>query len=194
MNMNEIFEDDVMAPEMEASVDTTTKTKRDPLTKYKELSSEQQEVVDGLVNEVVEKLGGADDINLALLLGLLDKLNEQKKSAREIEKVKAKKQKEIEKAKLATLGDDLKPLLSVGDVITYYAATLKVTFEAKIAKITEKGVRVEIALDTKTTLKNGEVTTAKTLAGLNPGMKSVAFGKIKTVNGQASVDFVNNGR
>ena len=92
MVVEEVVESQADAQVVETPADEPAKetTKRDPLAKYKELSEENQATVDEIVADVIGKIGGEDNIDLAMLLGILDKLNAEKKSAREVEKQKEK--------------------------------------------------------------------------------------------------------
>lgn len=168
----------------------TKKATRDPLAKFNELSAEKQDLVNGIVDEVIEKIGGADDIDLALLLGVLDKLNAEKKTARENDKQKQKERKLAEKEKAEENGLLVKEKIAVGDVIDYYMSTAKVTIlNAKVLKVTEKSVRITVDADTKV-LYNKKETTAGEITGLKLGDKSVAFGKIGKVNGLELAEYL----
>lgn len=80
MVVEEVVESQADAQVVETPADEPAKetTKRDPLAKYKELSEENQATVDEIVADVIGKIGGEDNIDLAMLLGILDKLNAEK--------------------------------------------------------------------------------------------------------------------
>ncbi len=166
-----------------ASVASAETVKRDPLSQYKNLSSAEQNAVDTIVSGVLDQIGGANNIDLNLLLGILDKLNAEKKTARENAKSKEKEQKEARKAMAEAKGEQLKNTVNPGDTITYFAATAKVTFTTKVMKVTDKCVRIEIDADTSCIDKTGKVMKAGDIPTLKLGMKSVAFSKIATING-----------
>lgn len=175
---------------VESAVTETKKATRDPLAKFNELTAEKQDLVNGIVDEVIEKIGGADDIDLALLLGILDKLNAEKKTARENDKQKQKERKLAEKEKAEENGLQVKEKIAVGDEIDYYMSTAKVTIlNAKVLKVTEKSVRITVDADTKV-LYNGKETTAGEITGLKLGDKSVAFAKIGKVNGLEVAEYL----
>lgn len=172
--MNDVMENEVAV--------ATEKKTRDPLAKFNELSADQQELVQGVVDDVVGQIGG-EDVNLALLLGVLDKLNALKKTAREIAKENEKKEKEIAKEQAVARGNKLKSHLTVGDRISYFMATNKITIkDVVITKITEKSARIEVTADTTCIDKDGNEILASDIPTLKLGMKSVAFGKILTLN------------
>jgi hypothetical protein len=162
-------------------------TKRDPLAKYKELSAEDQATVDGIVADVIAKVGG-DDINLAMLLGILDKLNAEKKTAREAEKVKEKERKAAAKENQAVLAQKIadEKLVKEQDKLDYFMSTTKVTIlQATVIKVTDKSARIDVTADSLVLYKGKEMK-AGDVAGLKLGKKSVPFGKIQnlTRNGE----------
>lgn len=196
----EMFENEVVENEVVETVvnetteaeapETETGTKRDPLAKYNELSEDRQEIVNGIVDTVLDSIGGADNIDLALLLGVLDKLNAEKKTARELAKAKEKEQKALAKEEAASNGEKIKAKIKEGDSIDTYMSTAKVTIlDAKVLKVTEKSVRIDVTKDTKVLYK-GKETTAGEVSGLKLGKKSVAFAKITKVNAQALADYL----
>lgn len=164
-----------------------TTTKRDPLAKYKELTADRQATVDSIVAEVIGKIGGADDIDLPMLLGILDKLNAEKKTAKEADKAKEAERKAAAKEIADANGLLVKDKVQVGDTIDYFMSTTKVTIlQAKVLKVTEKSARIEVTADS-IVLYKGKEMKAGDVSGLRLGMKSVAFTKISnlTRNGQA---------
>jgi hypothetical protein len=190
--MAEIMGNEVMENEV---VETPAKetTKRDPLAKYKELSGDNQAIVDEIVADVIGKIGGEDNIDLAMLLGILDKLNAEKKSAREAEKQKEKERKAAAKDAQVVLAKRIadEKLVKELDKIDYYMSTSKVTIvQAEVIKVTDKSARIDVTADSKVIYKGKEMTAQEAImagAGLKLGKKSVAFGKIAnlTRNGEA---------
>lgn len=182
------------AADAEAPAETPKETtKRDPLAKYKELSEENQATVDEIVDDVIGKIGGADNIDLAMLLGILDKLNAEKKSAREVEKQKEKERKAAAKDAQVVLAKKIadEKLVKELDKIDYFMSTSKVTIlQAEVIKVTEKSARIDVINTSKVLYKGKEMTAQEAIlagAGLKLGKKSVAFGKISnlTRNGVA---------
>ena len=190
--MKDMF-DEALDEVVEATVDTVETTapaeaetkKRDPLAKYNELNADDKAKVDGIVADVIARVGG-EDINLSLLLGVLDRLNAEKKTAREAEKTKEKERKEAEKQEAASRGEALKEKVKVGDKIDYYMSTTKVTIlQAEVLKVTEKSARIDVTADSLVLYK-GNTVKAGTVAGLKLGKKSVPFAKIRNWSGEAS--------
>lgn len=194
---NEVMENEVVeTPVVETPVvETPAKetTKRDPLAKYKELSEDNQAIVDEIVADVIGKIGGVDNIDLSMLLGILDKLNAEKKSAREVEKQKEKERKAAAKDAQVVLAKRIadEKLVKELDKIDYYMSTSKVTIvQAEVLKVTDKSARIDVTADSKVIYKGKEMTAQEAImagAGLKLGKKSVAFGKIAnlTRNGEA---------
>jgi hypothetical protein len=194
---NEVMENEVVeTPVVETPVvETPAKetTKRDPLAKYKELSGDNQAIVDEIVADVIGKIGGEDNIDLAMLLGILDKLNAEKKSAREVEKQKEKERKAAAKDAQVVLAKKIadEKLVKELDKIDYFMSTSKVTIvQAEVIKVTDKSARIDVTADSKVIYKGNEMTAQEAImagAGLKLGKKSVAFGKIAnlTRNGEA---------
>lgn len=171
----------------ETPAEEKTTTKRDPLAKYNELTADRQATVDSIVAEVIGKIGGADDIDLPMLLGILDKLNAEKKTAKEADKAKEKERKAAAKEIAEANGEIIKDKVQVGDTIDYFMSTSKVTIlQAKVVKVTEKSARIEVTADSLVLFKGKEMK-AGDVSGLKLGMKSVAFAKISNLsrNGQA---------
>jgi ABC-type lipoprotein release transport system permease subunit len=124
-----------------------------------------------------------------MLLGVLDKLNAEKKSAREADKQKEKERKAAAKDAQAILGKKIadEKLVKEGDALDYYMSTAKVTIlQAKVIKVTEKSARIEVTADSLVLFKGKEMKAGE-VAGLKLGKKSVPFGKIQnlTRNGTA---------
>lgn len=189
---NEVMENEVVeTPVVETPAKETTK--RDPLAKYKELSEDNQAIVDEIVADVIGKIGGVDNIDLSMLLGILDKLNAEKKSAREVEKQKEKERKAAAKDAQVVLAKRIadEKLVKELDKIDYYMSTSKVTIvQAEVIKVTDKSARIDVTADSKVIYKGKEMTAQEAImagAGLKLGKKSVAFGKIAnlTRNGEA---------
>lgn len=171
----------------ETPAEEKTTAKRDPLAKYNELTADRQATVDSIVAEVIGKIGGADDIDLPMLLGILDKLNAEKKTAKEADKAKEKERKAAAKEIAEANGEIIKDKVQVGDTIDYFMSTSKVTIlQAKVLKVTEKSARIEVTADSLVLFKGKEMK-AGDVSGLKLGMKSVAFAKISNLsrNGQA---------
>lgn len=185
-----VVEEVVETPADEPAKETT---KRDPLAKYNELSEENQATVDEIVANVIDKIGGEDNIDLAMLLGILDKLNAEKKSAREVEKQKEKERKAAAKDAQVVLAKKIadEKLVKELDKIDYFMSTSKVTIlQAEVIKVTDKSARIDVTSDSKVLYKGKEMTAQEAItagAGLKLGKKSVAFGKIAnlTRNGEA---------
>jgi len=181
---NEIAESqEVEAQVAETPAEEVKETvKRDPLAKYKELSEENQATVDEIVADVIAKIGG-DDIDLPMLLGILDKLNAEKKSAREVEKQKEKERKAAAKDAQTILGKKIadEKLVKEGDKLDYFMSTTKVTIlQATVIKVTDKSARIEVTADSLVLYK-GKTIKAGEVAGLKLGKKSVPFGKIQNL-------------
>lgn len=189
--MAELFEktNDVVMEmdEIQASVDTGTgavenetaeKETKDPLKKYNELSDDDKTTVDGIVASVLAQIGG-ENIKLDLLLGVLDKLNAEKKSAREVEKQRKKEAKEEAKQLAEAQAQQIKAGIKEGDKINYYMSTSKVEIvQAEVIKVTEKSARIEVTADSVVIFKGKEMRAGE-VAGLKLGKKSVAFAKVK---------------
>lgn len=175
---------DAESQDAETPAEETPKesTKRDPLAKYNELSAEKQETVDSIVADVIAKVGG-DDIDLPMLLGILDKLNAEKKSAREVEKQKEKERKAAATDAQKILGKKIadKKLVKEGDKLDYFMSTTKVTIlQATVIKVTDKSARIEVTADSLVLFKGKEMKAGE-VAGLKLGKKSVPFGKIQNL-------------
>lgn len=193
---NEMVVEEVVESQADAQVvETPAKetTKRDPLAKYKELSEENQATVDEIVADVIGKIGGEDNIDLAMLLGILDKLNAEKKSAREAEKQKEKERKAAAKDAQVVLAKKIadEKLVKELDKIDYFMSTSKVTIiQAEVIKVTDKSARIDVVATSKVIYKGKEMTAQEAImagAGLKLGKKSVPFGKMTnlTRNGEA---------
>lgn len=195
MVVEEVVESQADAQVVETPADEPAKetTKRDPLAKYKELSEENQATVDEIVADVIGKIGGEDNIDLAMLLGILDKLNAEKKSAREVEKQKEKERKVAAKDAQVVLAKKIadEKLVKELDKIDYFMSTSKVTIiQAEVIKVTNKSARIDVVATSKVIYKGKEMTAQEAImagAGLKLGKKSVPFGKMTnlTRNGEA---------
>lgn len=195
MVVEEVVESQADAQVVETPADEPAKetTKRDPLAKYKELSEENQATVDEIVADVIGKIGGEDNIDFAMLLGILDKLNAEKKSAREVEKQKEKERKAAAKDAQVVLAKKIadEKLVKELDKIDYFMSTSKVTIvQAEVIKVTDKSARIDVVATSKVIYKGKEMTAQEAImagAGLKLGKKSVPFGKMTnlTRNGEA---------
>ena len=195
MVVEEVVESQADAQVVETPADEPAKetTKRDLLAKYKELSEENQATVDEIVADVIGKIGGEDNIDLAMLLGILDKLNAEKKSAREVEKQKEKERKAAAKDAQVVLAKKIadEKLVKELDKIDYFMSTSKVTIiQAEVIKVTDKSARIDVVATSKVIYKGKEMTAQEAImagAGLKLGKKSVPFGKMTnlTRNGEA---------
>ena len=193
--VEEVVESQADAQVVETPADEPAKetTKRDPLAKYKELSEENQATVDEIVADVIGKIGGEDNIDLAMLLGILDKLNAEKKYAREVEKQKEKERKAAAKDAQVVLAKKIadEKLVKELDKIDYFMSTSKVTIvQAEVIKVTDKSARIDVVATSKVIYKGKEMTAQEAImagAGLKLGKKSVPFGKMTnlTRNGEA---------
>lgn len=194
MVVEKVVESQADAQVVETPADEPAKetTKRDPLAKYKELSEENQATVDEIVADVIGKIGGEDNIDLAMLLGILDKLNAEKKSAREVEKQKEKERKAAAKDAQVVLAKKIadEKLVKELDKIDYFMSTSKVTIvQAEVIKVTDKSARIDVVATSKVIYKGKEMTAQEAImagAGLKLGKKSVPFGKMTnlTRNGE----------
>lgn len=193
MVVEEVVETQVDAQVAETSAETPKETtKRDPLAKYKELSEENQATVDEIVADVIGKIGGEDNIDISMLLGILDKLNAEKKTARKVEKQKEEERKAAAKDAQIVLAKKIadNKLVKELDKIDYFMSTSKVTIiQAEVIKVTDKSARIDVTSDSKVLYKGKEMTAKEAImagAGLKLGKKSVAFGKIAnlTRNGE----------
>ena len=195
MVVEEVVESQADAQVVETPADEPVKetTKRDPLAKYNELSEENQTTVDEIVADVIGKIGGEDNIDLAMLLGILDKLNAEKKSAREAEKQKEKERKAAAKDAQVVLAKKIadEKLVKELDKIDYFMSTSKVTIvQAEVIKVTDKSARIDVVATSKVIYKGKEMTAQEAImagAGLKLGKKSVLFRKMTnlTRNGEA---------
>lgn len=195
MVVEKVVESQADAQVVETPADEPAKetTKRDPLAKYKELSEKNQATVDEIVADVIGKIGGEDNIDLAMLLGILDKLNAEKKSAREVEKQKEKERKAAAKDAQVVFAKKIadEKLVKELDKIDYFMSTSKVTIvQAKVIKVTDKSARIDVVATSKVIYKGKEMTAQEAImagAGLKLGKKSVPFGKMTnlTRNGEA---------
>lgn len=195
MVVEKVVESQADAQVVETPADEPAKetTKRDPLAKYKELSEENQATVDEIVADVIGKIGGEDNIDLAMLLGILDKLNAEKKSAREVKKQKEKERKAAAKDAQVVLAKKIadEKLVKELDKIDYFMSTSKVTIvQAEVIKVTDKSARIDVVATSKVIYKGKEMTAQEAImagAGLKFGKKSVPFGKMTnlTRNGEA---------
>ena len=164
-------------------------TKRDPLAKYKELDADGQVQVDEIVGDVIAKITTDGEINLPMLLGILDKLNAEKKSAKEVEKQHAKERKEEAKQKAIVQKDYAAKIVKEGDLIDYYFSSKKVRVVGiKVEKVTAASARIDINKDTLVIYKGQEMKAGDLPAasGFTLGMKSAPLGKIEnlTRNGE----------
>ena len=194
MVVEEVVESQADAQVVETPADEPAKetVKRDPLAKYNELSEENQATVDEIVADVIGKIGGEDNIDVSMLLGILDKLNAEKKTAREVEKQKEKERKAAAKDAQVVLAKKIadNKLVKELDKIDYFMSTSKVTIlQAEVIKVTDKSARIDVTSDSKVLYKGKEMTAKEAImagAGLKLGKKSVAFGKIAnlTRNGE----------
>jgi hypothetical protein len=192
---NEVVESQVadgaqaqVADETPAEAPATT-TKRDPLAKYKELSEEAQASVDEIVAGVIGSISDDDGVKLDMLLGILDKLNAEKKTAREAEKAKEKERKEKAKDEQKILAQKIadEKIIKEGDKLDYYMSTSKVTIlQATVIKVTDKSARIDVTADSLVLFKGNEVKAGE-VAGFKLGKKPVPFGKVQnlTRNGVA---------
>jgi hypothetical protein len=172
------------------ATEETTSTKRDPLAKYNELSKEKQETVDEIVADVIGKIGGEGNIELAMLLGILDKLNAEKKSAREVEKQKEKERKEELKQKAVVQKAIAANIVKENDHLDYYFSSKKVrVLDVKVTKVTAASARIDVNKDTRVLYKGKEMKAGDlpASAGFVLGTKSAPLGKIEnlTRNGVA---------
>ena len=194
MVVEEVVESQADAQVVETPADEPAKetTKRDPLAKYKELSEENQATVDEIVADVIGKIGGEDNIDLAMLLGILDKLNAEKKSAREAEKQKEKERKAAAKDAQVVLAKKIadEKLVKELDKIDYFMSTSKVTIiQAEVIKVSDKSARIDVVATSKVIYKGKEMTAQEAImagAGLKLGKKSVLCSKMTnlTRNGE----------
>ena len=190
--MAQIMENEVVESQVadETPVETpSATTKRDPLAKYKELSEEAQASVDEIVAGVIGSISNDDGVKLDMLLGILDKLNAEKKSAREAEKAKEKERKEKAKDEQKILAQKIadEKIIKEGDKLDYYMSTSKVTIlQATVIKVTDKSARIDVTADSLVLFKGKEVKASE-VAGFKLGKKSVPFGKVQnlTRNGVA---------
>ena len=190
VEMNAVVENEVVENEVAETTAETTSTKRDPLAKFNELSEDRQEVVNGIVAQVLEQVGGADNIDLPLLLGVLDRLNAEKKTAKEADKAKEKERKAAQKEIAEANAENIKDKVKVNDTIDYFMSTAKVTIlGAKVQKVTEKSVRIEITADSPVLYK-GKAMKAGDVSGLKLGWKSVGFAKISKINDMTIADYL----
>ena len=159
------------------------------MAKYKELSEEAQASVDEIVAGVIGSISDGDGVKLDMLLGILDKLNAEKKSAREAEKAKEKERKEKAKDEQKILAQKIadEKIIKEGDKLDYYMSTSKVTIlQATVIKVTDKSARIDVTADSLVLFKGKEVKASE-VAGFKLGKKSVPFGKVQnlTRNGVA---------
>lgn len=166
------------------ATEETTSTKRDPLAKYNELSKEKQETVDEIVVDVIGKIGGEGNIDLAMLLGILDKLNAEKKSAREVEKQKEKERKEELKQKAVVQKAIAANIVKENDHLDYYFSSKKVrVLDVKVTKVTAASARIDVNKDTRVLYKGKEMKAGDlpASAGFVLGTKSAPLGKIENL-------------
>ena len=194
--MAQIMENEVVESQIADGVQTqvadetpSATTKRDPLAKYKELSEEAQASVDEIVAGVIGSISDDNGVKLDMLLGILDKLNAEKKSAREAEKAKEKERKEKAKDEQKILAQKIadEKIIKEGDKLDYYMSTSKVTIlQASVIKVTDKSARIDVTADSLVLFKGKEVKASE-VAGFKLGKKSVPFGKVQnlTRNGVA---------
>lgn len=177
----------IPASEIEDSEDSETVCKRDPLAKYNELTEDRKDVVDGIVSSVLEKITTDGNVQLDLLLGVLDRLNAEKKSAKEAEKALEKERKEAEKAEAEKRAVELKEKIKPGDKIDYTMATNKVTIvQATVVKVTDKSARIDVNADSTVIFKGKTMKAGDLPSGiLKLGMKSVAFAKVRNLTSVA---------
>lgn len=165
----------------------TAKKTRDPLAKFNELSESDQSLVQNIVDDVIGKIGGVDELNLSLLLGTLDKLNALKKTAKEIDAKKQKEAKIAQKQLEAARGDKVKEhLIANKSHVDYTAKSAGVVFEnVEVIKITEKRFHVQITPNTACrNIKTGKSMLAKDLVDFKMEKpKYVAFDSIVAVDG-----------
>lgn len=175
-----------------AEVESET-VKRSPLNNYEGLSAENQAIVDEIVENVLDKISFAGSPDLYMLLGILDKLNAEKKTAREVEKQKEKERKAAAKDAQLVLAKKIseEKLVRELDKVDCFMSTAKVTIlQAEVIKVTEKSARIDVTADSEVFYKNRKMTAQEAIlagASLKLGKKSIAFGRISnlTRNGVA---------
>ena len=119
---------------------------------FASLSAEDQTnietLVDGLINDisVEDEATGEKTIRLPMLMALLQKLNDEKKSAKEADAEKTKAQKEADKAAAEIAGADRAKNISVGDIITFTMGTgkNKTEYSLPVLKKSDKSCTVAI--------------------------------------------------
>lgn len=119
---------------------------------FASLSAEDQTnietLVDGLINDisVEDEATGEKTIRLPMLMALLQKLNDEKKSAKEADAEKTKAQKEADKAAAEIAGADRAKNISVGDIITFTMGTgkNKMEYSLPVLKKSDKSCTVAI--------------------------------------------------
>ena len=108
-------------------------------------------LVDGLINDisVEDEATGEKTIRLPMLMAVLQKLNDEKKSAKEADAEKMKAQKEADKAAAEIAGADRAKNISVGDIITFTMGTgkNKTEYSLPVLKKSDKSCTVAIPAD-----------------------------------------------
>lgn len=172
------------------ATEETTSTKRDPFAKYKELDADGQAQVDEIVGEVIAKITTDGEINLPMLLGILDKLNAEKKSAKEVEKQHANERKAELKQKAIVQKAIAANIVKENDHLDYYFSSKKVrVLDVKVTKVTAASARIDVNKDTRVLYKGKEMKAGDlpASAGFVLGTKSAPLGKIEnlTRNGES---------
>ena len=104
-------------------------------------------IVDGIINDISteNEATGEKVVNLPKLMSILEKLNEEKKSAKEVAAVSEKAEKEAAKKAAELNGAEIAKTLDAGDIITFTMGSgkLKQTYSLPIIKKTDKSYTVE---------------------------------------------------
>jgi hypothetical protein len=108
-------------------------------------------LVDGLINDisVEDEATGEKTIRLPMLMAVLQKLNDEKKSAKEADAEKEKAKKEADKAAAEIAGAERARTISVGDIITFSMGTgkNKKEYSLPVLKKSDKSCTVAIPVE-----------------------------------------------
>lgn len=115
---------------------------------YEQLNADDQNEIDQTVASVIDQFSDENPdthektVNLPKLLAMLERLNAEKKSAKEAAETKAKEEKEANKASAELAGVELAKGVEVGDFITFKMNSKEWTLP--VLKKNEKTFTVEL--------------------------------------------------
>jgi hypothetical protein len=124
---------------------------------YDALQPESKKVVNEIVDKTMGLIkGDSDKVNVAILKGVLEQLNEEKKNLKAQIEAEAKAAADAAREAATKLGRELASKLEVGDEVTFVMGTGKFAreFTRPVQKLGENSITVEFTEDYPTA--NGE--------------------------------------